>query len=651
MSQQLQPKNVGKPGGAKLAHFNSKTKFFSHSHDVNQKKFGDNCMAKRVTPERASHTIDSWVSKPSLTSKPVRPPVYPPVKLENFGPSYFKSVPGFIDLVDKNPSPPVPQVTATHTTRGVFSLPQNSPASSSTPSKRGRSSTVSSASVSRDPSATPSKRTRVSDQEAYRQALNSPSGMRFEAMASQSQKNAKKGTNKRYSAAEKSKATCFVISFPDLSEEDQEKKLRKYSLRLSKVDTIRLLDYMVWGHEVGEHDGIKHLQCYAYFKQAQVFSHLKATHSAFKHARFLVALGSPLSNKVYCSKGPDCKSDDARRLGTQAMDYGKNAEVYEIGEFPMGNERATLEYVAHLIRMGDKPSRLYADPRFKDVVVKYGTHLSKMHAAIAPPRSSSKPSKCFFFSGPTGSGKSRTANEFCKAYAGEDEVCTTGPSEDGGKLTWCGNYESGQKCLVLNDLRGDSVPFNYFLTLIDPHYAHCVNVKYGLPTFSPDYIIITSPLPMEEFFKGTKAEFKEDLKQFYRRVHGQFKFGDGPGEWDFESAVRHMCEAEGVDVSKVDFTDYTPDNSAYTTDGLRPNANNTRQKLDKVTNKKTITIDMSQVEDDFQLRDPFAVQLDETTASPSLREAVEQEQADRFLEFINDRLKDLDITDAELAAL
>lgn len=465
-------------------------------------------------------------------------------------------------------------------------------------------------------------------------------------MAAPSQRAAVRRTNRRYRASEKSLATCFVISFPDLPDDQQDAQLDRASALLQTVP-LNVVEYMTWGHEVGETDGIKHLQCYAYFREAQVFEELKYKHDAFEHARFIVATGSPLTNKIYCGKGPHCSSQATRREGVNALDYGKQARVYERGELPMGNERATLEYAAHLIRQGDKVSSLYHNPRFQDVIVKYGSHLSKMQAAIAEPRSSAKPSKTYFFSGDTGTGKTRAAVEFCKAFAGAENLCITGPSEN-GKATWCGNFESGMRCLVFNDIWPDSFPLNYLLTFIDPHYAHVVNVKYGMPTFSPDYIFFTSPFAMDELFANLPATQDQNLVQFYRRIHAQMKFGHAENEWDFESAVKHLCKIEKVDVNKVDFTDYTPDKSGYTTDGLRPNATNviqkpgTAQTNNRAPAGKVTTVDLVDIPDDIDFHDQLAVILPDS-ASPALKAAAADAQNARFEEWIAGELEKLSI--------
>jgi hypothetical protein len=189
---------------------------------------------------------------------------------------------------------------------------------------------------------------------------------------------------------------------------------------------------------------------------------------------------------------------------------------------------------------------------------------------VAKPRSVDRPSKSFFFYGSTGSGKTRTAIEFSKAYAGMDGFVKIGPSSSDGKINWWGHYD-GHECVIVDDFRADSVIFNSLLNILDCYYPENVNVKYGLPNFNPHYIFITAPKSIDKLYATSNVILKkgEDLTQLKRRFEGIFKFGKGARDWTFKSAIKKLCKEEHVDIEKIDFTEKKRV-QVYPMDGNRP---------------------------------------------------------------------------------
>lgn len=356
----------------------------------------------------------------------------------------------------------------------------------------------------------------------------------------------KKPTVLRNQSRKRGLAACFVINDYTNSE-----------WWLIQQSDLRVFKYIVAGQEVGGLQGRPHIQGYASFTQVVNFAEIQAL-PGWGRAQFVKAFGSPDVNAIYCKKGPVCNSDDCKKLLTQAPDYGKDAVFFEVGELPgfASKKKGKLAYIAERLQAGDTMRNLYMDPTTAATTLQFGNQMSRMRSAITVPRSARKPSKTFYLWGKTGCGKSRTAFEFGKAFAGEEEVCMTGSSEDDGKLKWFGNYD-GHRVVVIDDWRAHTIPLPLLLRLLDAFYPMEVNVKYGLPNFCPDYIFITAPYSIEESFERCpQAAQGEDLEQLHRRIHGKFCFGKEKGMYNFEKAVRKLCKEENVDASKIDFTDY-----------------------------------------------------------------------------------------------
>ena len=108
----------------------------------------------------------------------------------------------------------------------------------------------------------------------------------------------------------------------------------------------------------------------------------------------------------------------------------------------------------------------------------------------------------YWFYGPTGSGKSRCAEEmFPNAYW----AMSTGK--------WWEGYD-GQEVVIINDYRKDFCKFHELLNLLD-RYPYRVECKGGSRQFTSKTIVITTPLSPEETWENRTSE---DLGQLLRRI-------------------------------------------------------------------------------------------------------------------------------------
>ena len=119
----------------------------------------------------------------------------------------------------------------------------------------------------------------------------------------------------------------------------------------------------------------------------------------------------------------------------------------------------------------------------------------------------------YWFYGPTGSGKSRCAEEmFPNAYW----AMSTGK--------WWEGYD-GQEVVIINDYRKDFCKFHELLNLLD-RYPYRVECKGGSRQFTSKTIVITTPLSPEETWENRTSE---DLGQLLRRIDNILFFGNGTG--------------------------------------------------------------------------------------------------------------------------
>ena len=120
-----------------------------------------------------------------------------------------------------------------------------------------------------------------------------------------------------------------------------------------------------------------------------------------------------------------------------------------------------------------------------------------------------------------GEGKSLTAREWASRDYPVEEWVQLAASTD----HWQDRY-SGQKCMILDDLRGNSANYGCLLNMLDPHSSNELAARYHNVTLGRcEEIIITSiKSPLELF---NKDEIKESIYQLIRRISEFYKIVDG----------------------------------------------------------------------------------------------------------------------------
>lgn len=120
-----------------------------------------------------------------------------------------------------------------------------------------------------------------------------------------------------------------------------------------------------------------------------------------------------------------------------------------------------------------------------------------------------------------GEGKSLTAREWASRDYPVEEWVQLAASTD----HWQDRY-GGQKCMILDDLRGNSANYGCLLNMLDPHSSNELAARYHNVTLGRcEEIIITSiKSPLELF---NKDEIKESIYQLIRRISEFYKIVDG----------------------------------------------------------------------------------------------------------------------------
>ncbi len=231
---------------------------------------------------------------------------------------------------------------------------------------------------------------------------------------------------------------------------------------------------MVFGRETGE-NGTKHLQGYIYWKNARTLAATRKCVS--ERAHFEVSKGNAEQNKIYCSK--------------------EDPEPFEKGTMPQQGTRNDIKEVLEIIRGGGTMRSVLDIARTAPCL-----RVAEYALKYLEPGRSWKPEVEWFW-GPTGSGKTKTAQE----EMGEDPA----PYWVYDGKWWCG-YD-GHENVIWDEFRADQIKFTRLLRLLD-RYPIAVETKGGQRQLKFKKIIITCcKHPRDVYDKGD-----EEVAQLLRRI-------------------------------------------------------------------------------------------------------------------------------------
>ena len=265
---------------------------------------------------------------------------------------------------------------------------------------------------------------------------------------------------------------------------------------------VLVVEYLAFQPERGA-TGTPHLQGVVVFKNPRTLSGVASlfANGGPKLVHFEVMRGTIDQAVDYCSK------EDSR-------DPAAGFIFEEHGVRPVGQGvRTDIEAVASLVRDG-KRLREIADSNGAEYI-KYHRGIQAMALLYQEPRRE-KP-LVYWFWGPTGTGKTRTAYDTSQADGND-------PYFKPGTTKWWDGYD-GQVDVIIDDYRKDFSTFAEFLRLLD-RYPFRVEVKGGTVEFVAKRIYITTPKSIKATFEGTRSE--EDVQQLIRRVDEERHFPGAP---------------------------------------------------------------------------------------------------------------------------
>lgn len=282
---------------------------------------------------------------------------------------------------------------------------------------------------------------------------------------------------------------------------------------LNSIEMGRFI-YICFEYEVGK-EGTPHIQGYAEFQSAISFS---AAHKikGFERAHFIPR--SEFSNKLfaasYCAKeftykicerilkeeAAEGNFDYVAPSEKEALDWSRfNVDLWrseinkpyqdlyiEAGDWKHGQKRGTrtdITIIKEIVNKGGNMNDIL------NVATSYqAAKMGQMLLTYQAPTRNWK-SDVYWISGPTGTGKSYTANKIA--------VGSVWYSSD--TLHWFDGY-SGQTTVIIDDFRLDQLKsVSWFLRLTDK-YPLNVPIKGGFTNWCPKVIIITSPYKPQEVF-------------------------------------------------------------------------------------------------------------------------------------------------------
>lgn len=272
------------------------------------------------------------------------------------------------------------------------------------------------------------------------------------------------------------RAVCFTLNNPS-------------ELEVTKLqDNVRsAARYCIYQPETGR-GGTRHLQGYCCFDKPTTFRRWKEILGTRCHLE--AARGTAEENKAYCTK------EDTRA-----------GEPWEFGDLPSPGRRSDLVGIIAAARD--------VSQSMVDVLETNPEAYLRYHKGLQSIRSLSWGRRDFktvvlWYWGPTGTGKSRRANEEAPdAYW-----------KQGGTKWWCG-YD-GHEDVIIDDYRRDLCTFSELLRLFD-RYPLQVEVKGGNMPFLAKRIFITCPKPPHQMWEGRTDE---EIDQLLRRIETVLEFND-----------------------------------------------------------------------------------------------------------------------------
>lgn len=289
----------------------------------------------------------------------------------------------------------------------------------------------------------------------------------FEEESSCSSKSSRNGTEN----IGESRGKHWVFTINNYTEDDI-KKLRDPSAPFS---------WIIFQGEIGS-NGTRHLQGAVSFESPKRLGQLRQICGGRGH--YELRRGTADQAAEYCRKEES---------------YDPSVERFERGERPVSQgTRTDLVKLAESIKGGADEVKLFSD--YPGLYLRYTRGIRDAIRLCSKPRDFK--TEVYWYWGPTGTGKSKTAHEKAPMAFWKS-----------GIDNWWDGY-IGQEEVIIDDYRTHMCPFNFLLRLLD-RYPLLVPVKGGFVNFKAKVIYITTPLMPKETWCN---RLEEDVNQLRRRV-------------------------------------------------------------------------------------------------------------------------------------
>jgi len=279
--------------------------------------------------------------------------------------------------------------------------------------------------------------------------------------------------NNRSDVGQRKRRYCFTLN--NFTDEELT------SVRLSFGDSgrdVHHINYACFGIERGD-SGTPHLQGFIAFSNPKSFQSVKGI-PGLQRIHLEACRGTVSHNIDYCSK---------------------EGNFEEYGNRPLQGSRSDLERVAQLVGEGKSLMDIAEEAPIE--FIKFSKGIEKLVALRQPYRQWK--TEVYWYYGPTGTGKSKTAFEeaaMANSYYVKDPT---------GK--WWDGYV-GQEVVIIDDYRRDFCTFASLLRLFD-RYPMSIEFKGGTTQFLGKKIFITTP---KDPTATWDTRTSEDIAQLLRRI-------------------------------------------------------------------------------------------------------------------------------------
>lgn len=263
-----------------------------------------------------------------------------------------------------------------------------------------------------------------------------------------------------------------------------------------------LVSYYIYGREIAPETQTPHLQGYIEFTKQL---NLRAVKKILPRAHIEIRRGTQSQAIEYCKKDGD---------------------FVESGEKKKAGSRTDLKAIKESVMNGTQIDTINMCQNYQQI--KYAEKLYE----YKPLSVEYKRKEVYWFWGPTGCGKTKTAYQMIK----EEGLDFWRSNIHGGK--WFNGY-FGQPIALIEELRAGQWPYGTLLELLDGYEVRTEN-KGGFVIWCPKIVIITSPKSPQDAYRGQLDFGDGHINQLLRRITYIKEFNEPMIDFDYDAYNERM---------------------------------------------------------------------------------------------------------------